>query len=262
MATSRSAHMPRGSAPDAFFLGASIVLLAIVIIGFAPSLYMRFAFETPPIPLYLHLHGIILTGWFVLLILQAGLVQTGKTALHQKIGYFVAAYAAVVVAGSLMATFNAVPRELASGMTFETNMAEVDASMGGDLTFLSFISGVVWANILSVVGFAVLIVLAVLYRRNPQVHKRLIVIATVGMMGPPLARISRAELLGGEQGPFIPLAILSLLLLVLVHDKISIGRLHPASLAASIFTALLMFSGGFVAQSEFGLEFVRGLGES
>ena len=260
MLTSDNASVAKRRTSDPFFLGAAIALLAIVIIGFAPSLYMRFAFDPTPIPMYLHLHGMILTGWFVLLILQAGLIQTGKAAVHRKLGYFVASYAVLVIVGSLMATFNAVPRELAAGITFETNMAEVDAAMGGDLTYLQFISGVVWNNVLSVVCFAILVALAVHYRRDAAVHKRLILVATVGMMGPPLARISRAEILGGEQGPFIPLAMLTMLVLVLAHDKVSLGKTHRASVASSIFMIILFSSSGVLANSEFGLEFVRSLG--
>lgn len=250
------------STSNYFFLAATVALLSIVLIGFAPSLYMRFAFVQPPIPIYLHLHGIILTGWFVVLVLQASLVRTGNTAVHRKFGYFFAAYAAVVVGGGLMATLTTVPRSLAAGMTFDSNMADLDPAMGGSLTYLAFISGVVWANIQSVIGFATLVALAVVFRRKTDIHKRLIIIATIGLLPPALARIARAEFLGGEQGPFLPIALLSLLAAVSVHDKLSTGRFHPASVLASIYTLVLGGLGTWVAQTEFGLSFVRSLGGS
>ena len=107
-----------------FFFVYALVLLGIVLAGFAPSLYLRVAFDPPPIPLYLHIHGAILTGWFVWLVAQAWLVQAGNPGLHRKLGAFAAAYGLIVVGGALMATFNAVERDLAQGITFDTNMAD------------------------------------------------------------------------------------------------------------------------------------------
>ena len=111
---------------NSFFFWFAVLLLGIVIGGFTPSLFLRAAFDPPPIPVYLHLHGIILTGWFVWLVCQARLIRKGNTALHRKLGYFAAAYGALVVAGGLMATLNVVPRALSRGITFETDMADVN----------------------------------------------------------------------------------------------------------------------------------------
>jgi hypothetical protein len=244
---------------DPFFFAFAVTLLAIVIVGFAPSLFMRFAFDPPPMPFYLHLHGVILTGWFVLLVMQAWLIRVDNPALHRKLGYFAAAYGAAVVVGGLMASLNVVSRELGSGVTFDMDMADIDPALGVGITFLTFVSGVIWSNIASVSGFAVLLAAAVYFRRRPDVHKRLILVATVGIMGPPLARISRLEILGGEQGPFIPLALLALAAAILVHDKLALGKLHRASLAAIIFTIALKFLGGYMASSELGQAFVTGL---
>jgi hypothetical protein len=244
---------------DPFFFAFAIILLSIVILGFAPSLFMRFAFDPPPIPLYLHLHGMILTGWFVWLVTQAWLIRRENPALHRRLGFFAAGYAPLVVIGGLMASMNMVSRELASGVTFDTDMADINPAMGAGISYLTFASGVVWSNISSVCSFAVLIGAAVFFRGQAAAHKRLILVATVSITGPPLARMSRLEILGGEQGPFILLAILSLLAAIAAHDLLTLRKVHWASLAAIIFTLASNFLGAVIAGSAFGQEFVRSL---
>ena len=113
-----------------FFLIYGLLPLTIVLIGFAPSLFLRAAFEIPPIPLYLHLHGAILTGWFVILVAQDWLIRTQNPALHRHLGPFAACYGLLVVGGGLMPTFKDFSRNLGSGITFDLDMAEIDPALG------------------------------------------------------------------------------------------------------------------------------------
>jgi len=242
-----------------FFFAYTIFLLAIVFIGFTPSLFLRPAFDTPPIPFYLHLHGGILTGWFVWLVAQAWLIRTKNPALHRKLGYFAATYGLVVVFGSLMATLNVVSRDMGLGITLDVDMSDIDPALGSGITYLTFITAVIWNNITAVCTFAVLIIAAVYFRSSPDIHKRLLLVASVSIIGPALARISRLEILGGEQGPFIPLAALSLLLAILVYDFSAIKKLHKTSLAAIVYAISLKVAAGRIASSEFGQDFVRNL---
>lgn len=242
-----------------FFFAFTLVLLGILILGFAPSLYLRIAFENPPIPFYLHLHGVLLTGWFVLLVTQAWLVRSGNVRVHQKLGVFAAIYSLVVVAGGLMATFNFIQRAASIGIGLDTDVAEIDPGLGSGLSFLQFASGVVWANMASVALFAIFTGTAVALRRRSDFHKRLILIGTISIMGPALARISRLEILGGEQGPFIPLAMLSLLGAIWLYDLITLKKIHKATLLASLLAIAVNMLAFRIAASEIGLNFARGL---
>lgn len=242
-----------------FFFVYTLALFAIVLLGFTPSLFFRVAFDTPPIPLYLHLHGAILTGWFVLLIVQAWLIRGNNPKLHRKLGYFTAAYGFVVLIGGLVATFNVVSRDLGHGITLDMDMSEIDPALGSGISYLTFISGVVWANIVSVSTFAILLGSAIVVRANTTAHKRLILVATVSILGPALARISRLELLGGEQGPFIPLALLTLLAAIMIFDFVTLRKVHKASLIAIVFAITLSVVGTMISGSEFGQEFARNL---
>ena len=254
-----TSSIERSKRESRFFFVYTTVLLAIVLIGFTPSLYLRVAFDAPPIPLYLHLHGAILTGWFVWLVAQAWLIQIGNPSLHRKLGYFAATYGLLVVMGGLMATFNAVSRDLSQGITLDMDVAEIDPALGSGITYLTFVSGVVWANIAGVCTFAVLLCSAVIFRSRSDVHKRLILVATVSILGPALARVSRLEILGGEQGPFVPLALLTLLAAIVIYDFITLKKLHKASLVAIAFAIALSRLGSVISGSEFGFEFARSL---
>jgi hypothetical protein len=54
------------------------LLLATVLVGFAPSFFLRAYFGTPPLPMYLQLHGVVLTAWFLLFFVQTSLIASHK----------------------------------------------------------------------------------------------------------------------------------------------------------------------------------------
>ena len=100
---------------------------------------------------------------------------------------------------------------------------------------------------------------AVFFRSRPDFHKRLILIGTVSILPPALARISRYEIFGGEQGPFVDSALLSLLAAIVVYDFATIRKIHKASLVAIFVAVSLSIVGTMISRSEFGREFVRSL---
>lgn len=68
-----------------FFLVMSGVLLATVLIGFSPTLYLRAYFEPREIPSYLYVHGTVLTAWFLLFLVQTSLVASIRTDVHRRL---------------------------------------------------------------------------------------------------------------------------------------------------------------------------------
>jgi hypothetical protein len=90
-------------------------------------------------------------------------------------------------------------------------------------------------------------------------HKRLMLLASISIVGPALARISRWPGLGGEQGLFIPLAFLLLLLAVVLHDVIATKRVHRATLLGASFAVLMTIGGLAIGASQLGEAFVRRL---
>lgn len=244
---------------NSFFFVYTLILFAIVLIGFAPSLFFRPLFDTPAIPLYLQLHGMVLTAWFLLLISQAWFIRKNHITLHKKLGIFIAAYGVFVILGGLTATLNTVARGFGKDAGFDTDMANIDLGIGAGISYLEFISGVVWANLAAMITFAVMLSSAIFFRRQTDIHKRLILIATVAIVGPALARIARLDFLGGEQGLFLPTTIFLLLAAIIIHDLLTLGKPHRASLAGAGFLILVFLTSIEIACTEFGLAFVRSL---
>src|SRR5258706_441214 len=93
-----------------FFPTASFVLLAAVIIGFAPTFYLRPPFAMRPLPVYLYVHGTVLTTWFALVVVQTWLVAVRRTDLHRRLGVVAVFNAGLVVLLSAVVAVRAVAR--------------------------------------------------------------------------------------------------------------------------------------------------------
>ena len=101
---------------------------------------------------------------------------------------------------------------------------------------------------------------AILLRGYPQVHKRLMLLASVAIVGPALARISRWPLFGGEDGPFVPGVLLALLVAVIVHDLVAMRRVHKGTIYGGGAIVIATIVQQLIADSEFGRSVVRMLG--
>jgi hypothetical protein len=241
-----------------FFTVMACVLLLLVVLGFVPTLYARPLFAVPPIPAYLYVHGLVLSAWFVWFVAQAVLIRTGSVASHRRFGVGGACFAGVVVAASLMATLGAVSRVDARGFDLSQDASVLGIGVTG-VTLASFLSGVVWGNIANVVSFSSLLLAGVAYRRRPDTHKRLMLLASLSIIGPALARIARWPVFGGEQGSFTPIVIWGLLLLLAGHDLWARKRLHPATLIGALVLVLFNYGGRVAAGSAAGLTLIYAL---
>ena len=248
----------RAAARPVFFSVMSVVILLLVLSGFAPTLYLRPLFNPPAIPGYLFLHGITLTAWFVWLCVQTLLIQSGHTALHRRLGVAGAALAVMVPFAGLMATAGAVGRLTASGLDLNADASVLGIGVNG-MSLLQFASGVVWGNIAGALSFAVLAWTGIVLRRRTTAHKRLMLLATVAILGPALARLARLPYFGGEGGPFVLIVSLTLLGIVVVHDVVTMRKVHPATVFGVAFPLVLFGLGTTISTTAFGLDLVRRL---
>jgi hypothetical protein len=119
----------------------------------------------------------------------------------------------------------------------------------------------VWTNFASFLAFSTFVLAAILLRRHPDAHKRLMFLASFSIVSPALARISRWTVFGGVENPQFGLVLLILALAALVvNDVVSLRRVHPATIIAGGFRLLLVLAQGTIARSDFGLAVVRGIG--
>jgi len=163
---------------------------------------------------------------------------------------------AVPFAG-LLATSQVVGRVVALGIDLNGDASVFGIGVSGPI--VQFLAGVVWGNLSSAVTFAVLAWAGILLRRRAAAHKRLLVIATVSVLGPALARLARLPFFGGEQGPFTVSVLLALLAAVVIHDVVTMRKLHPATTAGISFAIAVSVIFNAIAATQMGLSLVRWL---
>ena len=191
-----------------FFGWSAVAIVAVTLIGFAPSYYLSSFTGAPALEPIVHLHGVVFTGWILLYAAQTGLVTFGRTDLHRIVGPVGAVLAVGVVALGFAVAFvtaHVVPKA-----------GKINPPIIFPLTAITM--------------FGLLFTAAFLYRRKLQHHKRLMLLATVALATTPLARIGR--MIGGP----VPPPIMGMLFTdvfvaaLVVFDLRTRGRLHPATL--------------------------------
>jgi hypothetical protein len=201
-----------------FAVQLTLAMLAINLVGFGPTLYLRPFFDVPPIPPYLYIHGLLGTAWFVLLLTQAMLIRNRSFALHRQLGWTTIALAAAVLVFGIYTSTNLVPRNLALG---EIAPAQV-----------ALFSAVTAADVASFIYFPTLIGLALWYRKRMDVHMRLMFTASLGITGPASARI--ASWFGEIPNPVLQIIFLSIVAAMVVHDVRTRGRPHWATMVGVV----------------------------
>lgn len=202
-----------------FFLTMAAVILLLTLIGFAPSYYLRTIVppSRPMEPLnpLVHLHGVVFSAWVVLFMVQAGLISAGKRHIHRQLGMFGMILVAMMI-----------PLAIAVGI----------AGIDRPLTAPPGIDPLSWAALplLDAPVFGGLIIAALAMRHRPDVHKRLMLVAMINMVQPSAGRLLGMLHLPGEAvGPLSGLAVLVLLTILLVRDRLVTRRFHPATVIGS-----------------------------
>jgi hypothetical protein len=212
MTTAAVRNRVRWNAERRFYLGLSIAILLAVYVGFARSFFLRPLFPDHPAPTepIFYVHGLLFAAWAVLLVVQASLVSAGRTDLHRRLGLWGAFLAASMVVFGVVAALLAADRP--------TGFVNVPVPR---LQFLI-------VPLCDMLLFGSFVALAISGRRDPQAHKRWMVLATVNLLGAALARWPIVDQVGN---PFVYFGLADLYIVALaVWDFRSRGRLHRATL--------------------------------
>ena len=246
-----------------FFFAMSGAFLAIVLIGFTPSLYLRWIFlPDHPMPggAVTYAHGFVMTTWFLLFFVQTGLIRTSNVQRHRQLGVVGAFIGlAVVIAGVTTSLRVAARLKGIPGVDFANDVSTILPVPSTGVTVGRFVTEVVWGNLAGVFSVAPLLVAAILFRKQPAVHKRLMLIASLCVLGQALQRISRWPGLGGDAGPFTNIVLAVLFAAIVVHDVAVTKRVHPATPFGGGVLLFFKVAAQFVASTEFGQKFVMSL---
>jgi len=213
----RTGSPPARAQFDRLLFGATAILFPLLIlIGFGRTYYLRGLFSAPAIPTPLvHVHGILMTLWVLLFIVQVRLIAIRNVVLHRRLGYAsVALAAAIVITG--------IPTALRLG---KYGSPSTPAGIPSQLFMI--------VPLIDLSMFVLFYGAAIWFRRRPAEHKRLILLTVINFLPPSLARIQVPTLLALGPVWFFGLPTL-LVLTVLTLDARRSGRVNPVFLAGTI----------------------------
>ena len=182
-------------ADDVFFTTLSVVMLTIVLVGFAPSYFLKGAVFAHLPSVLVHLHGAVFSSWIVLFVIQSSLVAAGNLRLHRKLGVLGAVLAGLMVVLGVLAPFGTLRR---------------GAQLPSIFTPASFLID----NVIGILIFGAFVGVAIWKRNNRKVHKRLLLIANVMLMPPPLSRLPIVQ----SHSFLLPAICLGMLLALFLFD--------------------------------------------
>ena len=191
-----------------FYTGMAVAFVLTVFAGFARTFYLRPHFRTQPLIPLLALHGIVFTSWIALLLTQTTLVATKRTRTHMRLG----------VAGGLLASLMIV-----IGTVTAIVRAKGPSPVPGvnPLSFLTIPLG-------DMLVFATLVGAAFYFRRRADMHKRLMLLATIAILPAAVARLPFAFI--QQYGPLAFFGLSDLFIVpCLIYDIVTRGRPHRAT---------------------------------
>lgn len=152
-----------------FYVGMAIMVAATALAGFGPAI-VEPSSRRAPMTWAMGVHGIVFGAWLVLFLAQALLATKGRMAVHRRLGYVGCGLAVLMLVSGYITTIDMARRgyDLSGDLIGDSgNMLMLMVFQLGDL-----------------LCFGSLVALAVLYRRRSDVHKRLMLLATVGGLMP------------------------------------------------------------------------------
>jgi len=158
------------TADDIFFTTMSVLMLVIVVVGFAPSYFLRGAVFSHQPSLLVHLHGAVFSSWIFLFVIQSSLVSAKNIRLHRKLGVLGAVIASLMVILGILTPLGTIHRA---------------AHLPSFFTQESFLVG----NIFGIIVFGAYVAFAIWKRNNRIVHKRMMFMANAMLTQPALSRI-------------------------------------------------------------------------
>jgi hypothetical protein len=228
---------PRVRTKTTFYVGLSLFMAALVVIGFWPSYYGQVLRGAAAKPLVIHLHGAVFTGWMVLLVAQVLLAWRGRVRMHRRVGTWGIAYGVLVLAMGLVVAIAAPVMHVNAGEWTRDRAAGFLLITFGDMVLFGSLFGA-----------------AVVYRRKPEIHKRLMLGATVALMFAAVGRIPGVETV-------LPLFFalwLSPVFIGMLYDWRTRGRPHVAYVVSAAWLTVVA-SRVFVSETEAWLPIGRAI---
>jgi hypothetical protein len=194
-------------------------LLALTVPAFWPSYLHPAAVERD---YHVHFHGISMFAWTVLLVAQATLIRTGRTAFHRALGSAAYALGPAIVLSTILLTNHRLKQPADAGLLY--------------FFFLQ-------AALIAIFAFCWL--QALRHRREPALHMRYMIGTALAMFDPIVARILYT--FAGSVPPFMQVATFAaidafLLALMMRERGGAAARVFPSLLGMFVVTEVALFT--------------------
>jgi hypothetical protein len=237
-----SIRLPNGVAQRTFgrswfYVAMGAVAVGIAVIGFVPGMALSPTKRNGPPTTDVLLHGLVAAMWLALFITQAVLVRGSNTRVHRRLGWIGIPLAIAVVATGIITTIAQGKRGFALWWHPDLkadSLAELVHPLG------------------DLLSFSLLVTAALIFRRRSDVHKRLMLLAAVGsMMAAPLVHLIGYFPALRAVPPVILLPLAVLYFSSAIHDRLTVGRIHPVSKWVGLsLLVFAMFRGSVLGPSE------------
>lgn len=152
-----------------FDLGVALAVAVVVAAGFGRTVNARLFHPSSPRPRILYVHGALFTAWVLFFTMQAVLVRSRRVAWHRRLGV------GGVVLGGLLPVVG-----IATALAM-TRLHRAGSKTGGEPFLI--------VSFFDMLAFAVTFGLAIYWRRRPEYHRRLILMASCGLTAAAFARL-------------------------------------------------------------------------
>lgn len=201
-----------------FFLAFAAMAWVSIVMGFGPGVKGQLTGQSPfPHPI-VHVHAVVFSGWLVLFTAQAWLIRSGRLHIHRKLGLSAVALVPIMVVLGIATTL------VSRRVNFEAGQNQMLAFMIVPLTDMLL--------------FPSLAVPALLLRKDPARHKRLMLLATATLLPASFGRWIGPWLLAHFGDGFFGLMAQAylgsnaMILAAMAYDRVTRGRIHPVYLIA------------------------------
>lgn len=214
MATIAASPAERKTSERKFYTRMALFLVFLVLLGFGPSFYLRgvvpsYPRPNPTLPPSVILHGSVFTIWMALIIAQTQLIAARKHEVHMRLGKLGMLFAILMIPVMYLTAVWQVAR---------ANQPPFSDPLTWTIVPLA-----------TIIPFAILVWNGWTHRRDVQFHKRMMLSAAILIVaGPSIGRLPLGP-------PILPVFTIQLLLgfllfvPLIVHDRRTIGHVHPAT---------------------------------
>jgi hypothetical protein len=226
MATIVASPADRKVSERKFYSRMAIFLVVLVLLGFAPSFYLRgivpsYPRPNPTLPPTVILHGTVFTIWMALIIAQTQLISARKHEVHMRLGKLGMLFAILMIPVMYLTAVWQVARANQPPFTDPLTWTIVPLA--------------------TIIPFAVMVWQGWDHRRKAPWHKRAMLSAAIIIVaGPSIGRLPIAPptLVG-----FTIIFCLEFLLFVplIIWDRRTLGHVHPATKLGLAMLALVVF---------------------